>query len=139
MPEHADEARRAASAAEVHQRIVELGSAGRRAEALAEFISAHTACDRYLEDSGLPYVIVRPNLFLQNIPESTIPSIDAAGNFYADAGEARISMVDTRDVAAVAAVALTVPGHAAAPATTSPGPRRCPMPTSPPGSPRHWD
>jgi uncharacterized protein YbjT (DUF2867 family) len=80
----------------------------------AEFISAHTACDRYLEDSGLPYVIVRPNLFLQNIPESTIPSIDGSGNFYADAGQARISMVDTRDVAAVAAVALTEPGHAGA-------------------------
>ena len=80
----------------------------------AEFISAHTDCDRYLEESGLPYVIVRPNLFLQNIPESTIPSIDASGTFYADAGEARISMVDTRDVAAVAAVALTEPGHAGA-------------------------
>jgi uncharacterized protein YbjT (DUF2867 family) len=80
----------------------------------AEFISGHTACDRYLEDSGLPHVIVRPNLFVQNIPEATIPSIDAAGNFYVDAGEARISMVDTRDVAAVAAVALTEPGHAGA-------------------------
>jgi uncharacterized protein YbjT (DUF2867 family) len=83
-------------------------------ESAAEFISAHTACDRYLQDSGLPYVIVRPNLFLQNIPESTIPSIDASGNFYVDAGQARISMVDTRDVAAVAAVALTEPGHAGA-------------------------
>ena len=83
-------------------------------ESPAEFIAAHTTCDRYLEDSGLPYVIVRPNLFLQNIPESTIPSIDASGTFYADAGEARISMVDTRDVAAVAAVALTEPGHAGA-------------------------
>jgi uncharacterized protein YbjT (DUF2867 family) len=80
----------------------------------AEFISAHTICDRYLTDSGLPHVILRPNLFLQNIPESTIPSIDASGNFYVDAGEARLSMVDTRDVAAVAAVVLTVPGHAGA-------------------------
>ena len=83
-------------------------------ESPAEFISAHTTCDRYLEGSGLPWVIVRPNLFLQNIPESTIPSIDASGTFYADAGEARISMVDTRDVAAVAAVVLTEPGHAGA-------------------------
>jgi uncharacterized protein YbjT (DUF2867 family) len=83
-------------------------------ESAAEFISAHTSCDRYLEDSGLPHVIVRPNLFLQNIPESTIPSIDASGTFYADAGQARISMVDTRDVAAVAALALTEPGHAGA-------------------------
>ena len=96
------------------QLLVRSSILGANRESAAEFISAHTACDRYLEDSGLPYVIVRPNLFLQNIPESTIPSIDASGNFYADAGQARISMVDTRDVAAVAARALTGPGHASA-------------------------
>lgn len=83
-------------------------------ESPAEFIRAHITCDRYLEGCGLPYVIVRPNLFLQNIPESTIPSIDASGTFYVNAGQARISMADTRDVAAVAAVALTEPGHAGA-------------------------
>ena len=96
------------------QLLVRSSILGADRESPAEFISAHTTCDRYLEDSGLPYVIVRPNLFLQNIPESTIPSIDASGTFYADAGEARISMVDTRDVAAVAALALTEPGHAGA-------------------------
>jgi uncharacterized protein YbjT (DUF2867 family) len=83
-------------------------------ESPAEFIDAHTQADRYLESSGVPYAILRPNLFLQNVPESTIPGIDAAGNFYANAGDARISMVDTRDVAAVAAVVLTQPGHTAA-------------------------
>jgi uncharacterized protein YbjT (DUF2867 family) len=77
----------------------------------AEFVNAHTTCDRYLASLGLPHVIVRPNLFFQNVPESNIPSIDAAGNLYVDAGDARISMVDTRDVAAVAAVALTEPGY----------------------------
>ena len=96
------------------QLLVRSSILGADRESAAEFISAHTTCDRYSEDSGLPYVIVRPNLFLQNIPESTIPSIDASGTFYVDAGEARISMVDTRDVAAVAAVALTEPGHAGA-------------------------
>ena len=96
------------------QLLVRSSILGADRESPAEFISAHTTCDRYLEDSGLPYVIVRPNLFLQNIPESTIPAIDASGTFYADAGEARISMVDTRDVAAVAALALTEPGHAGA-------------------------
>ena len=80
----------------------------------AEFITAHTASDRYLEDSGLPYVILRPNLFLQNIPESTIPAIDASGNFYVNAGQARISMADTRDIAAVAAAVLTGDGHVGA-------------------------
>jgi uncharacterized protein YbjT (DUF2867 family) len=96
------------------QLIVRSSILGADRESPADFISAHTTCDRYLEESGLPYVIVRPNLFLQNIPESTIPSIDASGTFYVNAGEARISMVDTRDVAAVAAVALTEPGHAGA-------------------------
>ncbi len=88
-----------------------LGAGG---ESPAQFVQAHTACDRHLEASGLPYVILRPNLFQQNIPESTIPSIGADGRFYLDAGAARISMVDTRDVAAVASVVLTEEGHAGA-------------------------
>jgi uncharacterized protein YbjT (DUF2867 family) len=96
------------------QLLVRSSILGADRDSPAEFIGAHTTCDRYLEESGLPYAIVRPNLFLQNIPESTIPSIDAAGTFYVDAGEARISMVDTRDVAAVAAVVLTEPGHTGA-------------------------
>jgi uncharacterized protein YbjT (DUF2867 family) len=96
------------------QLLVRSSILGADREPAAEFISAHTDCDRYLAKSGLPYVIVRPNLFLQNIPESTIPSIDGTGTFYADAGQARISMVDTRDVGAVAAVVLTEPGHAGA-------------------------
>ena len=96
------------------QLLVRSSILGADRESAAEFIGAHTACDRYLEDSGLPHVIVRPNLFLQNVPESTITSVDASGSFYVNAGEARISMVDTRDVAAVAAVVLTQPGHAGA-------------------------
>jgi len=96
------------------QLLVRSSIIGADRESPAEFVNAHTTCDRYLEDSGLAFVIVRPNLFLQNIPESTIPSIDASGIFYVDAGEARISMVDARDVAAVAAVVLTEPGHTGA-------------------------
>jgi uncharacterized protein YbjT (DUF2867 family) len=96
------------------QLLVRSSIIGADRESAAEFVSAHTTCDRYLADSGLPHAIVRPNLFLQNIPESTIPSVDASGNFYANAGEARLSMVDTRDVAAVAAAVLTEPGHVGA-------------------------
>ena len=77
----------------------------------ATFVRDHGACDEYLRQSDVPHAIIRPNLFLQNVPENTIPSIDADGNFYANAGEARISMVDTRDVAAVAAILLSESGH----------------------------
>lgn len=77
----------------------------------ATFVRDHGTCDAYLNQSGVPNAIVRPNLFLQNVPENTIPSVDGDGNFYVNAGDARISMVDTRDVAAVAATLLTEPGH----------------------------
>jgi uncharacterized protein YbjT (DUF2867 family) len=80
-------------------------------ESPATFVRDHGACDAYLAESGVPHAIVRPNLFLQNVPENTIPSIDADGNFYVNAGDARISMADTRDVAAVAATLLSEPGH----------------------------
>src|SRR5579859_3345846 len=71
------------------------------------FIRDHGICDAYLRDADLEHAIVRPNMFMQNVPESTIPSIGDDGAFYANAGDARISMVDTRDVAAVAAALLT--------------------------------
>jgi uncharacterized protein YbjT (DUF2867 family) len=77
----------------------------------ATFVRDHGAADAYLRDSSLSSTIIRPNLFLQNVPENTIPSIDGGGSFYVNAGQARISMTDTRDIAAVAAVVLTESGH----------------------------
>ena len=75
------------------------------------FVRDHGICDAYLRDSNVDHAIVRPNMFMQNIPESTIPSIGEDGVFYANAGKARISMVDTRDVGAVTAVLLSEEGH----------------------------
>ena len=77
----------------------------------SSFIRDHGVCDAYLRDTNLKHAIVHPNLFAQNVRENTIPSIGEDGTFYANAGQARISMVDTRDVGAVAAVLLTEPGH----------------------------
>src|SRR5262249_27303572 len=75
------------------------------------FVRGHGESDAYLARSGLAHVILRPNYFAQNVPEALIPSIDSDGRFYANVGDARISMVDTADVGAVAAVVLTNPGH----------------------------
>jgi uncharacterized protein YbjT (DUF2867 family) len=89
--------------------IVRSSIMGADSASAATFVRDHGLCDAYLRAAGIPFAIVRPNLFMQNIPESTIPSIDPSGTFYANAGGARISMVDTRDVAAVAAALLTSP------------------------------
>jgi uncharacterized protein YbjT (DUF2867 family) len=75
------------------------------------FVRHHGESDAYLARSGLAHVILRPNYFAQNVPETVIPTIDGDGQIYANLGDARLSMVDTADVGAVAAVVLTNPGH----------------------------
>jgi uncharacterized protein YbjT (DUF2867 family) len=95
------------------QLLVRSSILGSDPQAEAVFRRDHGLCDQYLQQSGLPHRIIRPNLFLQNVPENTMPGIDAGGRFYVNAGEARLSMVDTRDVAAVAAALLTGGGDGA--------------------------
>ena len=103
----------AASEARV-ERLVRSSILGSDPDSPATFVRDHGACDAYLRAANIPYAILRPNLFMQNILENTIPSIGKDGVFYANAGQARISMVDTRDVGAVAAALLTEPDHAGA-------------------------
>lgn len=93
------------------QLLVRSSILGADPESPSRFIRDHGLCDTYLRESHLGHAIVRPNMFMQNVPENTIPSIGPGGVFYANAGAARISMVDTRDVAAVAAVLLNEGGH----------------------------
>jgi uncharacterized protein YbjT (DUF2867 family) len=99
------------AAAESVELLVRSSILGAEPGSAATFVRDHGVCDEYLRASGVPYTIVRPNVFMQSVLENTVPSIDANGNFYTNAGAARISMVDTRDVAAVAAVVLTTSGQ----------------------------
>ena len=100
-----------AAAAAVLSLVVRSSILGADPDSPATFVRDHGISDAALRDSGLPHAIVRPNMFMENVPENYVPSIDENGNFYANAGQARLSMVDTRDVAAVAAALLTESGH----------------------------
>lgn len=71
----------------------------------------HRKVEEKLKSSGMEYVILRPNGFMQNVLAYLAPSIRAEGAFYAAMGEAKTSYVDVRDVAAVAAKALTAGGY----------------------------
>ena len=64
----------------------------------ARFIRDHGQADELLRASGVPFTILRPNFYMHNVTELWPPSLDPQGNYYAPAGEARISMVDARDV-----------------------------------------
>ena len=74
------------------------------------FPSWHRAVEDRLIGSRLGYTILRPNGFMQNVLTYNAPSIRAQGAFYAALGNAKISHVDVRDVAAVAAKVLESPG-----------------------------
>jgi uncharacterized protein YbjT (DUF2867 family) len=74
------------------------------------FLRYHAAVEQTIRGSGLAYTFLRPNLFMQGLLGFRA-SIVAEGRFFAAAGDARISAVDVRDIAAVAAAALTEPGH----------------------------
>lgn len=70
----------------------------------------HGECDRLAEESGLAWTHVRACNFMQNLL-SFADEIAASGGFSAPMAEGRISLVDRRDVAAVAAAVLTGTGH----------------------------
>jgi uncharacterized protein YbjT (DUF2867 family) len=76
------------------------------------FPSWHRRVEDKLKASGLEYTILRPNSFMQNVLMYLAPSIRAQGAFYAAMGDARISFIDVRDIATVAAQALTSSKHA---------------------------
>jgi uncharacterized protein YbjT (DUF2867 family) len=98
----------AARAADVRH-LVRSSVLGADSGSAARMARQHGVNDEYLAASGLPYTILRPNYFQQNVTEIIAPSVGADGAFYSSVGDARISMVDTDDVAAVAATVLLDP------------------------------
>jgi uncharacterized protein YbjT (DUF2867 family) len=69
----------------------------------------HDAIDAALKNSGMAWTILLPGPFMQNFVETSAPRPD--GNMYLPVGNAKAAFIDTRDIAAVAAKALTEPGH----------------------------
>ena len=70
--------------------------------------------DLHIEASGLEWTFVRPNWFFQSfLASSTREEIVARGVITAPMGDARLALVDARDVAAVAAEALVHAGTGA--------------------------
>lgn len=71
----------------------------------------HRPVERAIEASGLAWTFLRPNSFMQNVLTFMAPTIRADSVFYSASGDARISHIDVRDIAAVAVRALTDPAH----------------------------
>ena len=63
-------------------------------------------------ESAIAYTFLRPNLFMQGLLAFRETIIDQ-GRFFAAVADARISMVDVRDIASAALAALVEKGHEA--------------------------
>src|ERR671930_466480 len=67
----------------------------------------HRQAEKAIEEVGIPFTFLRPNFFMQNFITFYSHFIKTQGAFYVPAGDAKVSFVDVRDIAAVAAQALS--------------------------------
>ncbi|MCY7417745.1 MAG: SDR family oxidoreductase [Chloroflexi bacterium] len=73
----------------------------------------HHKIEAYLRASGMDWTFIRAAYFMQNLSTTHAPDIRERDEIFIPAGRrSRTAHVDARDVAAVAAVALTTAGHA---------------------------
>lgn len=84
---------------------------GADAEPEHPLANLHHQVEKMIETSGMSYTLLRPNSFYQNYITFTGSTIKTQNAFYLPLGDGKISLVDVRDVAAVAATALTQSGH----------------------------
>lgn len=68
----------------------------------------HWEVERVLVESGQPYVILRPNSFMQVlVGRLMLPALQSTGKVFNPLGAEGISLIDARDVGAVAAKVIT--------------------------------
>lgn len=85
------------------KKIVKLSALG--IETMPE--SAHRQIELAVERGPFQWVFLRPSFFMQNLNEGMGPEIKLHGSLSVPSGDGRTGMIDARDIANVAAVALT--------------------------------
>lgn len=74
-------------------------------------IVPHHQVERYLDQCGVAWTLLRPSFFMQNLSTTHRSEIRELNEIVVPAGAGRTSFIDARDIAAVAARTLTEPGH----------------------------
>lgn len=92
--------------------IVKLSAIGCDMEPGIQLGRWHRAQEKYIEASGLDYTFLRPNNFMDNFVTYAGMTIKGNSAIFMPLGNGAVSYIDARDIAAVAAAALTRDGHA---------------------------
>ena len=69
----------------------------------------HALVEETVKASGIPWTILRPHYYMQNLLSSA-RSVASDGTLYMNMGEARVGMIDGRDVGRLAARVIEQPG-----------------------------
>ena len=91
--------------------LVKLSQFAADPDSPVRFLRYHAAVEQAIRDSGMDWTFLRPNLFMQGMLQFA-GMVRDKGMIAAPIGDARVSVVDVRDNAAVAVAALTEEGHA---------------------------
>jgi uncharacterized protein YbjT (DUF2867 family) len=108
-PQQASAVAWAARQARVGQ-LVRLSAFGAAHDAPTVNSRLHALSDAELERSDLPYTILKPHFFMQNLFMAA-ESVAKEGAMYLALGDGKIGIIDVTDIAEVAAQVLTTPGH----------------------------
>ena len=76
----------------------------------SRLIKQHRVVENALRESGLPWTILRPTMFMQ-VTMMFADSIKSDGAFYAPLKDAKVAMIDVRDIVGCAVGVLTGSGH----------------------------
>ena len=90
--------------------IVKLSAFGASDHSRAPILLWHHQVEEEMKRSGIDWTILRPHHFMQNLL-TQLDYIVNDGVVYSPSGDGKIPYVDAKDIAAVAAVTLTRPGH----------------------------
>jgi uncharacterized protein YbjT (DUF2867 family) len=99
-----------AAAATGVRRIVKLSSIAAEPGSPVAFWDWHGRVERHLRHSGVSSTVLRSSVYMTNVLAGA-EQVAHEGRLYAPAGEARIAMIDPRDVGAAAAAVVSTPGH----------------------------
>jgi uncharacterized protein YbjT (DUF2867 family) len=90
--------------------LVKVSAFGASGHSKAPICLWHYQLEQEIQRSGMGWTMLRPHHFMQNLLAQA-QYVIKEGSVYSASGDGKIPWVDARDIAAVAAVTLTSPGH----------------------------
>ena len=92
------------------QKIVKVSAIGTELDSPVQLLNWHAETEEQIKTSGMDFTFLRPQSFMQNF-FNYIPTIKDQNAFYAPMHNCKVPLIDSRDIAMVAAKILSEDGH----------------------------